>query len=631
VVDKAVQNVIVLTALAAVAWLACGVRAADPPSPADLPFSTTVAPILKQYCIDCHGGSDPEAKLALDKYRESGNVQQDFEVWEKVLRMLTAREMPPADAKQLKPEEVSLLLQGVEAELGRFDCTAPSRAGRVTIRRLNRAEYTNTIRDLVGIDFKPADDFPSDDVGEGFDNIGDVLSIPPLLLEKYLDAAEAIVDKAFADEAVRKRIVLVQSGENIGRTDAARQNLRAFATRAFRRPVSDEEIERLIALVRLARDNGGSEEDALKIGLQAILASPHFLFRVELDPQNAEDGARALSDYEIASRLSYFLWSSMPDEELFNLARDGKLRDKAVLAAQVKRMLGDPKAEALVKNFAGQWLQLRDIADATPAPERFPQFDEPLRAAMQRETELFFETIIREDRSILEFLNADFTFVNERLAKHYGIEGVRGGEFRRVSLPAGRRGVLTHASILVITSNPSRTSPVKRGKWIMENILGTPPPPPPPGVPLLDENAETLGSLRERMEQHRADETCAVCHRQMDTLGFGLENFDAIGAWRERDGRFEIDPSGSLPGGIEFDTAGEMMQALAGAKKDDFCRCLASKLFTYAVGRGLETEDRCAVNAVIEHAAENDYRFGALVAAIVTSRPFLMQDLPGGD
>jgi hypothetical protein len=618
---------LVSTALAAaaaprIAWCA------DETPAADLPFADSVAPLLKQYCVRCHGGQEPEAKLALDKYGASGNVQQDFAVWEKVRKMLAEREMPPADEPQPKQAELSLALRGIEAELGRFDCTGASSPGRVTIRRLNRAEYNNTIRDLVGVDFKPAEDFPSDDVGEGFDNIADVLSLPPLLFEKYLAAAETIVERAFADETLRRRIAAVQASGDVGRTEAARRNLRAFASRAFRRPASDEEIERLIALVRLARDNGSSDEQALQVAVQAVLVSPHFLFRIEFDPQaDAKAGVRELNDYEVASRLSYFLWSSLPDDELFELAGKGMLRRPEVREAQVKRMLRDPKSRALVENFAGQWLQLRDLANMTPAAEKFPQFDEPLRAAMQRETELFFQTVVQEDRSVLDFLGAEFSFVNERLARHYGISGVSGGEFRRVKLDNGRRGVLTHGSILLLTSNPSRTSPVKRGKWILENILGTPPPPPPPGVPELPEDAETLGSLRERLEQHRADESCAVCHRQMDALGFGLENFDAIGAWRDRDGRFEIDPSGVLPGGYEFRTPGQLMQVLIEQKKDEFCRCLASKLLVYAVGRGLRTEDRCAVNGILERLAENEYRFGALVAAIAASDPFLKQEI----
>jgi hypothetical protein len=298
-------------------------------------------------------------------------------------------------------------------------------------------------------------------------------------------------------------------------------------------------------------------------------------------------------------------------------------------------MLDDPRADALGSNFASQWLHLRNLDTIRPNTDYYPDFDNNLRQGFKREAELFFMSVVRENRSLTDLLTADYTFVDERLARHYGIPGVYGSRFRRVELGPefdARRGLLGKGGVLMATSHADRTAPSLRGKWLLENLLGTPPPAPPADVPGLEEVAVIAPkTMRERLELHRATPTCAGCHGLIDPLGFALENFDAVGAWRQRDGRFEIDPSGSLPGGIEFDTAGEMMQALASAKKDDFCRCLASKLLTYAVGRGLETEDRCAVNAVIEQAANNEYRFGALVTAIVTSRPFLMQDLPGGD
>ncbi|MCA9057538.1 MAG: DUF1592 domain-containing protein, partial [Planctomycetaceae bacterium] len=321
-----------------------------------------------------------------------------------------------------------------------------------------------------------------------------------------------------------------------------------------------------------------------------------------------------------------FLWSTMPDQQLMILAKAGKLRDPAVLKLQVRRMLSDPRSQALVDNFAGQWLQLRDVDRLMPDPDRFPTFDGELRTAMRRETELFFATMMQEDRSVLEFLTADFTFVNERLAQHYGMKDVTGPEFQRVALGPERRGVLTHAGILMLTSNPTRTSPVKRGKWILENFLAEPPPPPPPNVPLLEESAETLGSLREQMEQHRSNPSCAVCHTNMDALGFGLENFDAIGAWRSKDGRFDIDPSGTMPSGRDFQGASELMQILAEEKKSEFCRCLAAKMLTYALGRGLTPYDRCTIRQITESLEKNDYRFSGLVDAIVTSPAFTMRE-----
>jgi hypothetical protein len=432
-----------------------------------------------------------------------------------------------------------------------------------------------------------------------------------------------VADAAFADEEARGRILAERPESDDQKIAAARRNIAQFAGRAFRRPPTEEEIDRLFELMRFAWEQDSSEEEIFKTAVVAVLASPQFLFRVEDGPAPDDaDGIRQLDGYELASRLSYFLWSSMPDEELFELAEAGKLTEPEMLASQTRRMLADPKSRALVKNFAGQWLQLRDVMRVSPNPDQFPGFDDELRLAMRRETELFFETVIRNDLSVLEFLTADFTYVNERLAEHYAMEGVRGEKFRRVSLGDRRRGVLTHASILTLTSNPTRTSPVKRGKWILDNILGEPPPPPPPDVPELEEGAETFGSLRERMEQHRSNESCAVCHRKMDTLGLGMENFDAVGAWRDRDGDYAIDASGNLPGGRSFDNAAELMQILAEDKKSEFARCLTRKMLTYALGRGLNPLDRCAVDDIVRELEEDEHRFSTLVTSIVTSPPF---------
>jgi hypothetical protein len=612
----------------------CGpavVVAADDDPPAETsqtPFARNVVPFLARYCTDCHGGDEPEARLGLDVYKTSGRVQSDYDTWEKVLRMLEDRQMPPADMDQPEGEELLSVLAGIRAEMDTFDCSQVEPFRRVTIRRLNRAEYNNTIRDLVGVDFQPAEDFPADDVGYGFDNIGDVLSMPPVLMEKYLDAAETIMQRAFDDEALRAKILVHQPSDDVDRREAFRRNVTDFARRAFRRPASERELERLFGLTSNLFRSGAELEEITQSAFAAILVSPQFLFRIENFDADA-DKPQSLSDWELASRLSYFLWSSMPDAELFDLAEAGRLNQPELLEAQVRRMLADSKSRALVDNFAGQWLQLRDLDRLSPDPEMFSDFDEPLRQAMRRETELFFETIIREDRSLLDFLSADFTFVNERLARHYGLDGIAGEEFRRVDLPEGRRGVLTQASILLITSNPTRTSPVKRGKWILENILAEPPPPPPPDVPELEDEGELLGSLRERMEQHRANPACAVCHQTMDVLGFGMENFDAVGAWRDRDGRFEIDASGTLPGGAEFQGAGELMDVLIAQKREAFCRCLTEKMLTYALGRGLDAADRCTVKGIAESLAEEDDRFSALVRAIVLSEQFRMQGITG--
>jgi hypothetical protein len=590
-------------------------------------FAEAIAPFLQNHCVGCHSGDDAEGGIELDRYRDSANVQTDYELWEKISRLINEHQMPPADEPRPSSLEIIDVSAAIEVELAAFDCTGHRHPGRVTIRRLNKAEYNNTIRDLVGLDLRLADDFPSDDVGNGFDNIGDVLTIPPILLEKYLGAAYAIAQRVYADEATRKRVFPHEPESDDERIEAARQNIRDFGSKAFRRPLTAAEEDRLFGIMGIAFRQGASIPEIFETVTVAILSSPHFIFRVEQDPEpDDEDGIRELNGYELASRLSYFLWSSMPDQRLFDLAASGELTKREVLAAEAERMLADPKSRALVDNFAGQWLQLRDVSRLMPDPEKFPDFDGELRTAMRRETEMFFETMIREDRSVLEFLSADFTYVNERLARHYGIDEVTGDRFQRVAVADGRRGVLTHASILMLTSNPTRTSPVKRGKWILENFLAEPPPPPPADVPELEEGVETLGSLREQMEQHRANESCAVCHRTMDALGFGLENFDAIGAWRDRDGRFEVDASGELPGDRKFDGAAELMQVLTDEKKRPFCKCLAGKLLTYALGRGLGSYDRCAINDAVNALNENDYRFGALIKSIVTSDPFTMRE-----
>ncbi len=499
------------------------IAAADEKSPRK--FSREVLPILQKYCIRCHGPRRARADVRFDRFKTEADVLKDRKLWLAVSKNVVARIMPPSNPK-LSDDEIKKITRWVEHDVMRVDCSKPHDPGRVTIRRLNKVEYRNTIRDLVGIDYKPAVDFPADDVGYGFDNIGDVLTLSPLHFERYFKAADVIIEKAIKDKELE---TAAKDSKSV------REFLVEFANRAYRRPVKHDEVQRLLALVDLARKKGKSTEVGLKLACKAILTSPHFLFRVELDHESKPGTVYEINEFELASRLSYFLWSSMPDDELFRLAKSGQLRKH--LDKQVRRMLADPKSQALTKNFAGQWLQLRSLSDASPDPKRFPNFDKELRQAMLRETELFFTAVVKEDRSILDFIDADFSFVNERLARHYSIDGVRGDEFRRVKLSGNRAGILTHASILTITSNPTRTSPVIRGKYILENILGTPPPPPLPNVGELDDDGKELqGSVRQRLEAHRAKPICASCHQQMDPLGFAFENFDAVGAWRTHDG-----------------------------------------------------------------------------------------------
>jgi hypothetical protein len=604
-------------------------------------FGDDIKPLMTRYCYGCHGGDRPKGGLNLARYADDLGVVKDRKFWGRLVEYVEAGEMPPEGKPQPTQAELERFTEAIEDVLGKVDCGRESDPGRVTIRRLNRAEYNNTIRDLVGIDFHPADDFPSDDVGYGFDNIGDVLTLPPILFEKYLAAAEAIAEKAIVlgpkaaesnTEALpesHRRILFRTPTTPATRSECARAIIERFASRAFRRPAAAGEVGRLIRFVDLAAENGDSFERGIQLAVEAVLCSPQFLFRVEVDPRPRRRGevmppTHPVTEFELASRLSYFLWCSMPDEELTQLAAEGKLRNGDTLEQQVQRMLRDPKARALVENFGDQWLQLRLLATINPDSERFPTFDEDLRKAMLEESRQFFTSVIQDDRSVLDFLDSDDAFVNERLARHYGIAGVKGEEFRRVKLTDDRRGgLLGQASILMVTSNPTRTSPVKRGKWILEQILGTPPPPPPPNVPELKEDKEVVltGTLRQRMEQHRANPDCATCHGKMDPLGFGLENFDAIGAWRDQDGRFPVDASGVLPGGGSF-VGPKELKAILKERHADFARCLTEKLLTFALGRGLDYYDKCAIDKIVAALAENDFKFSTLVLGIVTSDPF---------
>jgi hypothetical protein len=586
-------------------------------------FHKEIQPLFTNYCYECHNDTKHKGGLSLQAYTDVALVRGHREVWAELLRKVRTQEMPPEGKPQPTEKERKRIVSWVDAELFPVNYDNPD-PGRVTIRRLNRAEYNNTVRDLLGIDFHPADDFPNDDMGYGFDNIGDVLSLSPLLLEKYVTAAEQIMETVLTNEVVKGRLFTMSPAG--GNTNAClEQIIGRFARWAFRRPTTAAETGRLVGFANDLLAKGESFENSVKLACEAVLVSPNFLFRGELQP-NPDNPAQIhpIDEFALATRLSYFLWSSMPDGELFALAEKGRLRRE--LTKQIHRMLKDAKSDALVHNFAGQWLQLRNLKVMAPDRQVFSSFDDELRAAMAMETELFFMNIIREDRSVMEFLTADYTFVNERLARHYGLkQKVTGQGFQRVLLKgSGRAGILTHASVLTVTSNPTRTSPVKRGKWVLENLLAEPPPPPPPNVPPLIEGKEaaTSASLRERMEKHRQDPLCASCHAQMDPIGFSLENFDGVGAWRDRDGAFSIDASGRLPGGDRFSGADGLRSLLASKRKEQFLRCMAEKMLTYALGRGLEYYDRCALETIVAQMERQDCRFSALIEAVVNSVPF---------
>jgi hypothetical protein len=422
------------------------------------------------------------------------------------------------------------------------------------------------------------------------------------------------------DPASVKLLLVAKPDASNSATQAAEKVLSNFASRAYRRPVKPGELDRLMKLYFTAAKHEPFDQ-AIRLPMKAVLVSPHFLYRIEDDPKNPDD-VRTLNDFEFATRLSYFLWSSMPDEELFRAAASGTLRKPEVLEAQVRRMLKDPRVKALSENFAGQWLMLRNIRTLAPDKGYYPKWDDDLKNGMIGEAEAFFEHVVQNDRPILDFIDADYAVVNGRMAEHYGIKDVYGKAFKVVKLPDGRRGgVITMASTLTVTSNPTRTSPVKRGKWILENILGTPPPPPAPDVPELPPTGQLKGTLRQQMEQHRDNPNCSVCHTKMDPLGFGLENFDGIGGWRTTDNKKDIDSSGVLPGGEKFSGPAELRKVLLG-KADQFRNCFAEKVLTFALGRGLEYYDKCAVDEVVKAGKAGGDRFTAYVLAVVKSDPF---------
>jgi hypothetical protein len=404
--------------------------------------------------------------------------------------------------------------------------------------------------------------------------------------------------------------------------DAAKDVMRRIASRAFRRPASDGELNRLASIVEKSVESGDSYEVGLQTALTAILVSPNFLFKVEEPAVRIGNEYPLLSDFELATRLSYFLWSSTPDRELLTLASKKQLREPGVLAAQLDRMIRDERARDFVRNFAGQWLTLRKLESFTPNEGQFPDWNEQIRDFSRTETYYLFLYVLRENMSVLRLLDADFSFMNEKLARFYGIPGVQGDKFQLVSLKGQKRlGILTHASVLAVTSNPTRTSPVKRGKWILDNVLGTPPPPAPAGVPELDK-AELVGTLRQQIEQHRANPACASCHKQMDPLGLALENYDAVGRWRTSDRGNPIDASGELPTGEKVRNPGDLIRLLRDQKSEQFVRTLTEKLMTYGLGRGLEYYDRCAIDQILAKASKNDYRFQELLLGIITSDPF---------
>jgi hypothetical protein len=760
---------------------------------------------LDQYCVACHNNRVSNGGLALDTM-DPARLEDNGEIWERVVRKLQTRTMPPVGARRPDEQTFVQLVTALTSGLDRVAAARPD-AGRPMLRRMNRSEYANAIRDLLALEIDAATLLPGDDSAYGFDNIADLLGVSPSLQERYLAAASKIAALAVGDrsrtpvaetyrvrqdlsqnqhldglplgtvggllvqhsfpldgeyefrirlqttnfgnlrgldyphqvettvdgervhvatiggnadlammfehpqnasEAIEARLtsrVRIAAGRRavsaafvrflpIGDTRRLQQFLRSsvdtldwtglphiqsitisgpfgatsagdtpsrsriftcrppaaaagravpvdageerrcarriigtLARRAYRQPVAESALEPLMEFYEGGHRDGGFEA-GIQQALEAILTSPRFIFRVERDPDGVAAGEiYRLDGAELAARLSFFLWSSIPDDALMAAAGNGTLETPAGRERQVRRMLGDPRAHALVANFAGQWLQLRNVRNILPNSDEFPDFDDSLRQAMLRETEMLFASIVEEDRSVLDLLHADYTFVNERLARHYGIPDVFGSRFRRVAVadPA-RRGLLGHASILALTSHAERTSPVVRGKWVLDNLFGTPPPPPPPDVPTLPDNAsgQPPKTMRERMAQHRASPTCAGCHRIMDPIGLALENFDAIGAWRSHEAGQAIDASAELSDGTRVRGAVDLREAIL-LRPDVFVTTLTEKLLTYALGRGLTHRDMPAVRAIVALAHQRGYRFSSLVLGIVDSQPFRMR------
>jgi mono/diheme cytochrome c family protein len=803
------------------------------PSETAKAFQNSVQPFFAKACFSCHNARLKTGGLNLEAYTTPDSVVENREKFEMVLQKLQSGEMPPKGLPRPTAADLKSVESWIRGAFDRADDSSGPPSGRVTVRRLNRAEYNNTIRDLLGVDSHPADDFPQDDSGYGFDNIGDVLSLSPILMEKYLASAEKITRTAIfgaeklaptvvrhqppyregtdggnnsrfldripwtvtnydmtgltlpsavhmihtfpaegdyefridpegnrprpsepfkvavwmdgkqltsvefeattnstgmegldqtaiahvpagthwvaasvlreyeglpakygglnptkqpdlptlqfgrggfqlpadatpeqkaAFEARQKAIAAGKGGGRAAKgpqiTDVSfrinfveiagpfkpntapspeslkkifvckeqtapceRRIVTELARRAYRRPATPQEVSSLLTLATNDRKRGASFEQSIGVAIEAMLVSPNFLFRIEGDPKTGPE--RQNSQFELASRLSYFLWSSMPDDELLLCAERKTLGNPEVLESQVRRMLKDSKVSALVENFGGQWLRFRALESVQPDPVAFMAFDDYLRLSMQRETEMFLQNLLSTDGSVLDILNGKYSFLNEELARFYGIGGVVGPEFRKVDLTGTPRGgVLTQGSVLTTSSYATRTSVVLRGKWVLENLLNAPVPPAPPGVPPFDENkAGTTMSQRQQMEEHRANPVCASCHSRMDPIGFGLENFDAIGRWRMNDGRFPIDASGTLPNGKHFNGPGELEGVLL-ENREAFAQCIAEKLLIYALGRGIEPYDRPSVKTIAAQVAKDNYRISSLILGIVKSPEF---------
>jgi hypothetical protein len=591
-------------------------------------FDRSIRTILEPFCYRCHNDEKQKGDVNLFRDANPRMIAQNRKVWLTVIDVLESKQMPPKKEKQMTDDQRKLIVAFINKTLGSLDCGPARDPGKSVIRRLNRSEYDNSILELTGLNLRIAEDFSPDSSGYGFDNIGEALALSPVLVEQYHQAAlkviSEIVDRKAAHPEAYRRIFFAVPSAEISDRDAARRIVERFAGRAFRRPIEAALLDKLMGLYDKGRAKGDGHEAAIRPMLLAVLISPRFLVRIE-SARPGVQGPYAVDDYDLASRLSFFLWSGPPDDALLELAAKKELSSPEVLEAQTRRMLADPRARELAENFLGQWLQLRGLAAHKPDPKRFPQFTESLRDAMQQELSLVLGELVQKDRPVTELIDAGHTYVNEELARHYGLPGISGKDMRRVTLPDARRGgILTTAAVLMVQADSDRNNVPRRGNYIAGAILGTPPPPPPPDVPSLEDSKSAEGkplTVRQMLEVHRRNPECANCHAKIDPLGFSLENFDAIGRWRDEDGGAPVDASGVLPTGQTFRGPVELKKILLG-RRDDFVRTMAENMLIYAMGRGLQLEDECVIRDVQKAAAAGEYKFSTIVLTIVKSHPF---------
>lgn len=617
-----------LALIVTVAGIPCAVAMqARPEPPASRDFEARVRPLVSAYCVSCHNATRHEGNLDFSRLSTGAAAVRQRALWGRVAPRVRSREMPPPGAKQPQPAEREALLRWAERAAEYFDPNDPAGRdpGPTVLRRLTRAEYDLTVRNLLGIDFDSGREvgLPGAETTGTFDNVAAALSFSPALLDKYFAASEKITDRVMKDGRARNALFTPRPSKDLPDRDAAHQIVARLLRAAYRRPVQPAEVERMLKLYDAKTSAGATWEEGVAAVLKPVLVSPYFLFRVEADRPATSQPYR-VSDPELSVRLSYFLWSTQPDETLAALAEQGKLSDPAVLEEQVRRMLADPKAAALSTSFGAQWLQLAKLDTARPSTEFFPTFNNNMRRAMREETLAFFDHLRQEDRSVLELLDSDYTYVNADLAKQYGLPPVEGAQMRRVSLPpeAHRGGLLGMGSVLALTSHTSRTSPTLRGKYVLDVLFGTPPPPPPANVSMIkEEKGKEAVSFREKLAQHAADPSCSGCHRKMDPLGFALDNYNAVGVWRDSRPDQPLDTSGELPSGEKLNGVAELKQVLL-RRKGEFARNLAAQALSYALGRELRDTDDFALHQIQVGLERDGYRFSSLVLGVARSVPF---------